>query len=432
MWEQLKNSKALKWLVFVVMLVVLLLTVCIFVFNEPEKLATCTISIKEDLQPTAPLLLRSTFDVTHSTNDAYYLPKNLYGDIKFIQDYNINLSCPNGKVIQNGTDTGETIVSIRYSGTNKNFEVVGTEKTVTLSQFTCSKPGHIARYTGKTCLDGFKEIGIGFQVSSSIFLREITVCFDPIEQITAYSTYSLTRFIRGSQTFESPRPYFEPGEFYNVGNQQVNELYKQKVQRININKQLGLSEDSTKYITENNRHFLSRGHLTANADFVYENQQKATFFFVNAAPQWQTFNGGNWKLLEERVRYFVGVRNVDLVVYTGTHGVMTLPHETSGEPTPIYLYNENDVQAIPVPKMYWKVLYDPYTRAGVAFVGLNNPYNNDIKEEVLCTDICDKLTFSISWSRTNNEMGYGYCCEVKDLRAKIKNIPNIPVNSLLV
>ena len=45
--------------------------------------------------------------------------------------------------------------------------------------------------------------------------------------------------------------------------------------------------------------FLARGHLAAKSDFVFATAQRATFFFTNAAPQWQPFNAGNWNFLEQ-------------------------------------------------------------------------------------------------------------------------------------
>ena len=35
--------------------------------------------------------------------------------------------------------------------------------------------------------------------------------------------------------------------------------------------------------------YLARGHLAPDADFIYDVQQDATYYFVNVAPQFQTF-----------------------------------------------------------------------------------------------------------------------------------------------
>ena len=48
--------------------------------------------------------------------------------------------------------------------------------------------------------------------------------------------------------------------------------------------------------------YLARGHLSPDADFVWDALQNATYYFINAAPQFQSFNNGNWKALEGAVR----------------------------------------------------------------------------------------------------------------------------------
>ena len=35
--------------------------------------------------------------------------------------------------------------------------------------------------------------------------------------------------------------------------------------------------------------YFAKGHLAPDADFIYDVQQDATYYFVNAAPQFQTF-----------------------------------------------------------------------------------------------------------------------------------------------
>ena len=78
--------------------------------------------------------------------------------------------------------------------------------------------------------------------------------------------------------------------------------------------------------------------------------------------------GGNWMYFEIGVRDFAVARALDLVVYTGTHGVAQL-EDVAGEMVDIFLYPP---ARLPVPRFYWKVLYDPVSDAGVAVVGVNN------------------------------------------------------------
>ena len=47
---------------------------------------------------------------------------------------------------------------------------------------------------------------------------------------------------------------------------------------------------------------LPQGHLSPDAGFIYNVEQDATYYFVNVAPQFQSFNNGNWKSLEINTR----------------------------------------------------------------------------------------------------------------------------------
>ena len=47
------------------------------------------------------------------------------------------------------------------------------------------------------------------------------------------------------------------------------------------------------------RLYLSKGHLSPNADFIWNEWQQASYYYFNAAPQWQSINGGNWNEIDE-------------------------------------------------------------------------------------------------------------------------------------
>lgn len=96
-------------------------------------------------------------------------------------------------------------------------------------------------------------------------------------------------------------------------------LYRRATQRITFTTLLGSQQLAEQYIHLTNDYFLSKGHLVAKADFLHGAHQMATFWYINAAPQWQTFNGNNWNSLENDVRIFASRINKDLDCYTGTY-----------------------------------------------------------------------------------------------------------------
>ncbi|XP_018334885.1 uncharacterized protein LOC108743791 [Agrilus planipennis] len=239
----------------------------------------------------------------------------------------------------------------------------------------------------------------------------------------------MTKTILGYQT-GFPRPFWSDGGFYNT-NPSVDSLYGRATQRSTINSILGLNSNDTRYIQPTNNFFLTRGHFAAKADFIFGAQHRLTFYFVNAAPQFQTFNGGNWNTLENNVRSFSANRQLDLVIYTGGHGVTSLP-DVNGNQQDLYLYKDsNNNYAISVPRLYWKVLYEPENKTAIAFVGVNNPYQLIREKDILCTNICSQVNW-LTWKANDNTLGYSYCCDVRELRGNVTNIPNFTVNGILL
>jgi DNA/RNA endonuclease G (NUC1) len=166
----------------------------------------------------------------------------------------------------------------------------------------------------------------------------------------------------------------------------------------------------------------------AKADFFYGSSQLVTFFFANVLPQWQTFNGGNWNTLEGNVRTFAGHYGKDLEVYTGGSRHATLPNKNKVQ-TDLFLTTNGKM---PVPRMFWKIVYDPATHAGIAFIGLNNPYQTKAEAEknVFCKDISSDVNW-LDWKQMDLVLGYSYTCEVNQFRANFPDIPNFPVKSVL-
>jgi len=207
----------------------------------------------------------------------------------------------------------------------------------------------------------------------------------------------------------------------------MDQLYRFETQLDTLAKILNSTELAKQRLRKSVQ-FLSRGHMVAKADFVYGSQQRATFWYLNTAPQWQSFNGGNWNTLEMNVRQFAARRQLDLDVYTGVHGHMTM-RNVRGEQR--FLWMHPDKEILSAPRFYWKIIYDPASKRGTAFVGLNDPFIRSITNDVyLCKDISDKINW-LEWQADDVKNGISYACSVNDLRAAVPTIPALNVIGIL-
>ena len=115
----------------------------------------------------------------------------------------------------------------------------------------------------------------------------ITVCHNTQLAATLWARHTLHDELTGRDTGNN-RPSFNP-EYFDFD---VDHFYKTATQRETIAGLVGSEELADQYIgDQSSQLFLSRGHLAPNADFIFYSWQDSTFFFINVAPQWQSFNG---------------------------------------------------------------------------------------------------------------------------------------------
>jgi len=106
----------------------------------------------------------------------------------------------------------------------------------------------------------------------------------------------------------------------------------------------------------------------------------------------------------------------DVLIYTGCHDILTLPH-VNGQEIEITLEAGGNIE---VPKWFWKIIKSPATNSAIALVSLNNPFATTVAP--LCTDICA----SAGWADSNYadfSKGYTYCCTVQSFMAAVPGIP---------
>ncbi|EDW41321.1 uncharacterized protein LOC6605502 [Drosophila sechellia] len=373
----------------------------------------CSFKVNGDLKDPAPL-----FVVRSELGHARYLEPNQEGLVQLKHGEALEFHCIKSF---SGPFSGYTFVN---STCWQQQSILAMGSLYQLQDFVCTSwPTYTARRSGRPCNGGTDLLEVGFQLSSSSsddFLQTYDVCHDELSEVTRYVHHVL---YPGSDQYQRSvsRPSFIPGDFY--GGKDVNTLYTQVQQNITVSEILGM--DASPYFNTTGNVYLARGHLSAKTDFVFGAAQQASFFFVNAAPQWQTFNGGNWERIEDSVRKFVADENITVDCYTGTWGVSTLP-DINGIERELYLdFDENNNGLIPVSKLYFRVIIDRESRNGIVLLGVNNPHATieQIKKEyIICQDIGAQLSW-VSWTKEDLKRGYSYACTVEDFTAVVKDLP---------
>ena len=102
--------------------------------------------------------------------------------------------------------------------------------------------------------------------------------------------------------------------------------------------------------------------------------------------------------------------------------------DSRGIRQPLYLaVDKNNNGLIPVPKYFWKLVYDPVSESATAVVGINNPHlDRVLPADILCPDVCGQIPW-IKWKLTDISKGYTFCCTAEDLHKAIPYAPNFSV-----
>lgn len=207
-------------------------------------------------------------------------PRTGAGIIRLNRNAAVELFCSSGF---RGIETTATSLMATCLG-GRNFRVNGDE--VEFSDIACNRPvEHTARRTERKCPGG--EIAqIGYNVDQR-WLNLMDICHDPVMAVTHWVHHAQEPFNRGNQR-GYPRIQFIQGDFFD--RMQVNSLYTRNRQRRAIGNILRSQQLALDLVKPTGDLFMSRGHLAARTDFIFGTQQQATFYFLNAAPQWHTFN----------------------------------------------------------------------------------------------------------------------------------------------
>lgn len=355
-------------------------------------------------------------------------PTDRAGNVALESGETLTLSCEGvGSIYHPNKIRDEGTATITCGGGENFYNTHWLSALSPFSSFRCaSPPNYVSRRTNRTCFEGNPIFQVGYSVQGN-FYDVYESCFNERTLNAVYSKYTQRPYNANFQT-RVDRPYFVANDVY--GSAPVETLFSPRGQKEAVRGLVGSMVNE--YITE--KELLSRGHLAAKTDFVFAFGERATFHYVNCAPQWYGFNSGNWNTLEVDLRRYIHNADVDTVIYTGTYEVTQLFTEY-GARVDIYLYSDqNNNPVIPVPLYFYKVVYEPATNRGIAFVGINGPYysRSDAEDLFFCENICNKSSefHWLSWHPHNAREGYTFCCSVPDFRNTITHLPSFEVTSI--
>lgn len=167
----------------------------------------------------------------------------------------------------------------------------GTE--FSYDQLGCFKQNDETLVEQGTCANGPGTfIRNGWQYGAD-FIPLFDMCHDEVLALNYYSIDTVYGRSANADDKANERPSFSQSVYY--PGLSVNTLYTQAEQTNTIAQIVGSQELAAQYIRPNTEYYLSRGHMAPDGDFIDAASQDASYYFMNTAPQFQTFNNGNWK-----------------------------------------------------------------------------------------------------------------------------------------
>ncbi|XP_042873187.1 uncharacterized protein LOC122253865 [Penaeus japonicus] len=377
----------------------------------------CVFERKSDFPKISPLILDSSLKLVLPVEE------NGTAVVRIPAETVLTLACPGSAFKGRGKNA---TVEAKCGG----GRVLSVEGNVTkLSDLGCKKKPK-STVLGDLDFCGAADAGsltsIGFQIDESEFYEVISVCYDRNNETTLYSRHTIHGASIAAKDIDPKRPSFKTSHgFFSIA---MKSCYEKKSQLELMKDLIQDNKMAATYIYPKKQYYFAKGHLAPDADFVTEAEQDATYYYINAVPQWQAFNNGNWKYLEMATRNLAEYLETDLQIYTGAWGILEL-NDVNANPVEIFLGLTFKQRVVPAPAVTWKVIYDEKSSRAVGVVGVNNPHITS-PPTPLCSDLCS----SLPWIEFDvNDLGHGftYCCSVQDLRAAIPHVPDLGEVSLL-
>ncbi|KAG0714474.1 hypothetical protein GWK47_014086 [Chionoecetes opilio] len=371
----------------------------------------CVWNRDSDFPVYSPLILDSSFD--------FVLPVEEDGNkiVRIAAGATVTLACPGNEIA--------SLHQVEAEARCLDNGLLAIDNSEwDLASLGCARPVKetIFRDLG-TC--GAEDIGtlhaIGFEIVSLGKYKEIIrVCFEPSSETTLFTEHVIHGANIAAKDIDTSRPSFRTSSgFFSIS---MIKAYSQSSQLVLMTNLLGDEDLALSVIDIHKQLYFAKGHMSPDADFVLMANQDASYYYINALPQWQVFNNGNWRNLEYATRDLAEKKGRDLRVISGGWGILEL-NDINGNPVEIFLGLIDDKKVVPAPAITWKVVYDESTNCAAAVVGVNNPFLTTAPRK-LCEDLCSSLSW-IDFDVGDLAHGYTYCCSVKDLRASVPHVPDL-------
>ncbi|CAG9574133.1 unnamed protein product [Danaus chrysippus] len=375
----------------------------------------CNLSLKRDFPRTSVVYIR---------HGRLLSPDPVSGDVQLRRSETLQVACPGEQkyIVLSNKTTNQSLLDVKCVSNNL-FRVTKLSWIGNFSEIKCNAPPWTSAEEVGDCGVGSKYYKIGYKVSGH-FHGLYEACFNKDLLSTLYVKQELAP---GSIFIQSGgRPNFVENDFF--GKVKMSKLYHLKNQKTRFKQVLGDGKEE-EYLTKNQ--YLTRGHLSPRADHSLLCSQRASFLYLNTAPQWRRGNAGDWAALEEALRRRVHSYGSPVTVYTGTFGVSTLGDSSSKQQELFLSVDQNNNGILPVPLYYYKVVYDAKNKTAVSFISINSSYYNQtmIKKLVFCEDICGSSLYSwLKWR--SNDGTHSFCCEYHDFIKTVHDLPKMKVEAL--
>ncbi|KAF2353746.1 DNA/RNA non-specific endonuclease [Trinorchestia longiramus] len=293
-------------------------------------------------------------------------------------------------------------------------------------QLKCSaRPKESIQRTTFPCATTGNFANIGFEIKSYGFYSLVSVCFDHHKETNLFSKHTVRGASMAAKEKVQGRPSFKRDTgFFSVS---PDACYKQPAQKHLFEKVFDIPNG----INIKQCRYFAKGHMAPDADFVMEIERRATYYYINAVPQWQFFNSKNWKCLEGRVRNLADGRKSDIDVFTGTWQMLQM-EDINSNMVDIYLGRTENKPVIPAPTIIWKVVYDASRNEAVAFVGVNSLDPLTVTgAPCASTSVCPAIKWFSDVPYTDPSGGVMHCCTVDDLKKDVSHAPSFGPVGLL-